>query len=368
MIWTMPSRGNLIPIALRIAVRNAVGGWGPYTVREIVDLFNSHGFLDRDDLTEDFGGARRTTAEEFHARIDWNDPDHAQRYLDLVAEIIEQYPSGSLEPGSPGHALRRSLERGGFLALGGRLELPGKSSSDTVNGGELDGMWRPNLPRVFFSHVITSKVEVAELADRLEDLSCSCFVAHVQIEPSRDWQEVIETALQTTHFMIAYVTPDFSESSWTDQEVGWALGRGIPVIPVNAGKQPYGFFGAYQSMKANSKQSVSVSMNIFRALVGATFRSSRPSNALVEQSLSAAIVTSFCASPNYDSTRQRFPLLGRIPIGLWTDSMLRQLEESANRNRQIEQAFLTDHQPYQRVPDAIADLVTRIRESRRSQR
>ena len=35
-------REELIPLAVPIAVRNAVGGSGPYTLRQIEDLFNSH--------------------------------------------------------------------------------------------------------------------------------------------------------------------------------------------------------------------------------------------------------------------------------------------------------------------------------------
>ena len=37
-------REELIPLAVPIAVRNAVGGSGPYTLRQIEDLFNSHEF------------------------------------------------------------------------------------------------------------------------------------------------------------------------------------------------------------------------------------------------------------------------------------------------------------------------------------
>jgi hypothetical protein len=40
-------RRDFVPPPVRIALRNAVGGWGPYTVAEIVDLFNSHGFTER---------------------------------------------------------------------------------------------------------------------------------------------------------------------------------------------------------------------------------------------------------------------------------------------------------------------------------
>ena len=77
---------DLIPLGVRIALRNAVGGWGPYAVREIHDLFNSYGFIERAEDLEDAGGARRTTAEEYQARIDFRSPDQARRYLELVDE------------------------------------------------------------------------------------------------------------------------------------------------------------------------------------------------------------------------------------------------------------------------------------------
>src|SRR3990170_2354573 len=104
----MSQRNELIPQAVRIAVRNAVGGWGPYSVREIIDLFNSHEFTERDDTIPDAGGQRRTAAEEFHARIDWISADQAQRYLDLAADVLDLYPEADDQPGSPGRVLRRA--------------------------------------------------------------------------------------------------------------------------------------------------------------------------------------------------------------------------------------------------------------------
>ena len=49
-------REELIPLAVRIAVRNAVGGSGPYTLHQIEDLFNSHEFTA--GLGEGGGGSR----------------------------------------------------------------------------------------------------------------------------------------------------------------------------------------------------------------------------------------------------------------------------------------------------------------------
>ncbi len=75
------------------------------------------------------------------------------------------------------------------------------------------------------SHVHEARAEVTFLANALESHGCSCFVAHVQIEPSQDWRLVIERALGTCHTLVAHVTPDFHASNWTDQEVGWILGQ-----------------------------------------------------------------------------------------------------------------------------------------------
>jgi TIR domain len=67
------------------------------------------------------------------------------------------------------------------------------------------------------------------------------FVAHDTIEPTRPWQDVIESALATCHALAALVTTDFKESNWCDQEVGFAVGRGILIISVRIGHDPYGF-------------------------------------------------------------------------------------------------------------------------------
>src|SRR5665213_2363250 len=119
--------GDLIPLAVRIAVRNAVGGWGPYTARDIDDLFQSHGFLDFDEGVPDAGGVRRTRAAKYHARADFGSFDDVRRYLDLVDEVLDRYPEDSVDSAPVGSKLRRELARAG-IARGatGRLELPGE--------------------------------------------------------------------------------------------------------------------------------------------------------------------------------------------------------------------------------------------------
>lgn len=42
----------------------------------------------------------------------------------------------------------------------------------------------------------------------------------------------------------------FKESEWCDQEVGYALGKGVLCIPLSKnGQMPYGFMGKIQAIK-----------------------------------------------------------------------------------------------------------------------
>jgi hypothetical protein len=351
----MAQRQDLIPLALRIALRNAVGGWGPYTVREIHDLFNSHEFVDRGQV-QDAGGERRTAAEEFHAAIDWTSPEQAQRYLDLVADVLDHYPEAEDTPGSPGRNLRRALRQGGFVGADGRLRLP--SVQPAAVEPDVEGVWIPDRLRVFMSHVHAVRSEVTEIANILESFHCSCFVAHVQIEPSEDWHQVIERALHTCHALVAYVTPDFHESLWTDQEVGWTLGRRLPVIPISVGVQPYGFFGAIQAIQAGQWGAWTIAFQVFRAVALRSFRGGPPRspNAAI---VARTVVRAVCDSPSYDGTRQRMPLLDLIPSDLWTDEMIDELEQAPANNSQIRDATL--YAPARPAPQHIRDMVARLR-------
>jgi hypothetical protein len=47
---------------------------------------------------------------------------------------------------------------------------------------------------------------------------------------------------------VALMTDNFHESDWTDQEVGFAFARGVPMIAVKFGRDPYGFIGKFQAL------------------------------------------------------------------------------------------------------------------------
>lgn len=49
--------------------------------------------------------------------------------------------------------------------------------------------------------------------------------------------------------LLAYISDDFSSSSWTNQEVGFALGKNIPILPFAVGANPEGFISVMQAKK-----------------------------------------------------------------------------------------------------------------------
>ncbi|MGL5472830.1 MAG: toll/interleukin-1 receptor domain-containing protein, partial [Shewanella sp.] len=87
------------------------------------------------------------------------------------------------------------------------------------------------------------------------------------IEPTKQWQEEIEAALHTMDALVAILMPGFQESRWCDQEVGFAVGRDVLVIPLRKGLDPYGFIGKYQGIQAQNKTIGDVAEAIFRTLI-----------------------------------------------------------------------------------------------------
>ena len=50
--------------------------------------------------------------------------------------------------------------------------------------------------------------------------------------PHLEWQVQIETALATCDTLVALLHDKFHASNWTDEEIGFAMGRGVPTFAV----------------------------------------------------------------------------------------------------------------------------------------
>ena len=107
----------------------------------------------------------------------------------------------------------------------------------------------------FLSHLATEREFVGEVHRELGGISISSFVAHDNIDVSREWQDEIERALRTADVLVGLVHSGFADSFWTQQEVGWALGRELPVLLMGLGEAPRGFPARYQAPMLSSHSS-----------------------------------------------------------------------------------------------------------------
>lgn len=127
--------------------------------------------------------------------------------------------------------------------------------------------WEEGGFRLFISHVSAFKLQAAHLKAFLTAYAITGFVAHDDIAPTREWEDEILKALESMDALAAILTPGFHESSWTDQEVGFAHGRGVVVVAIRRGLDPYGFIGRYQGIQGKGKRVSDVASQVFEALV-----------------------------------------------------------------------------------------------------
>jgi len=123
--------------------------------------------------------------------------------------------------------------------------------------------WKTGHFKLFISHLSTFKKTIGHLKTALEKYGISSFVAHEDIEPTKEWQDEIEKGLFSMDALCAVLMPGFKESNWTDQEIGVAIGRGILVIPVRRELDPYGFIGKYQGFQSSGKNVDQVAEGVF---------------------------------------------------------------------------------------------------------
>lgn len=123
--------------------------------------------------------------------------------------------------------------------------------SFTENKSYDSSMWGAGF-RVFISHRVEDKQRASALKNELAAFGISAFVAHEDIEPSKEWLSTIENALLTMDAFVALITEGYNEKIWTNQEIGFAYCmnklKGIPYTSIRIGDDPKGFVGHIQAL------------------------------------------------------------------------------------------------------------------------
>lgn len=207
---------------------------------------------------------------------------------------------------------------------------------------QLVGIWNQGYLRLFLSHKVEYKREASQLKDILIVYGVTCFVAHQDIEPTKEWQNQIEIALFSMDVLAALLTEDFPDSKWTDQEVGVAIGRRIPIVPVHLGIDPYGFIGKYQALPGRSKNIKVLALELYDLLW---------SIPKIHKRLINGLVTSFEDSESFPQSQSLMVYLEKIESA--QPDVIDRLERAFEVNPQVGEAY--------RVQNRLPGLIKRLR-------
>ncbi len=156
----------------------------------------------------------------------------------------------------------------------------------------------------------------------------AAFVAHNDIEPSKEWQVQIETALATCDCLIALLHKDFHASKWTDQEIGFAMGRGLPIFTVQLGEVPYGFVGRFQAFAGVGKSALDLAREIFETLI---------KHKQTQRAIGPVVVRLFEDSSSFQDAKKNVALLEMLE--LWEPDFSERITKAAKMNSQIKESW-----------------------------
>ncbi len=184
--------------------------------------------------------------------------------------------------------------------------------------------WTPGYFRLFISHLAKYREEAGAIQGLLKPYGISSFVAHNDIEPTAEWQTEIENALATCDAMVALLREGFHTSRWTDQEIGYAMGRNRLVIAVRLGEDPYGFIGRFQGISGGALTQAALATQIFAIL---------KHNDRTKDRIAYGLMANFVQSNSFREAKANMTLLCRAEY--WDKSLSARCLEALEKNAQI---------------------------------
>jgi hypothetical protein len=188
--------------------------------------------------------------------------------------------------------------------------------------------WSKGYFRIFISHLSVYQELAGQIQDALGKFGITAFVAHKDVEPTTEWQNEIETALATADALIALLHPNFHESKWTDQEVGYAMGRAIPTFAVRLGQDPYGFIGRFQAFNGKSKSASGIAQELFEAFL---------KHKQTQRRMAEILIRLFEKSGSFADAKLYISYLEQLET--WDDAFSKRIAEAVDNNSQVRDSF-----------------------------
>lgn len=196
-------------------------------------------------------------------------------------------------------------------------------------------IWKPGLIRLFISHRDEYKRAATDLSEALEVYGISSFVAHETIEPTKEWRREIMNGLETMEIMLVFLTDNFAQSIWTNQEIGFALGKGVPIISLKLEKHdPPGFISHEQALRGSLSNPAASAKQVQKLVAEKLGRRDR---------IQASILSAFLAAPDWNEARDRFDYMSETVEKL-DDKELNEIIQGFYKNSQLyEASYLINH-------------------------
>lgn len=182
-------------------------------------------------------------------------------------------------------------------------------------------------PKAFISYSAKEKKLAGAFSDKLKEMGFDVFLAHEDIQPSKEWVNEILDNLNKSDIFLPIITKNFKLSNWTDQECGIAYVKNIKVIPVRVQLEPYGFIGKYQSLTLKD-----INLSGVRKACNQIFEILE-NDEIFSKKLKGLYIGKFIHSNSYDQTRKN---LGKIMLmSDLTNEEVYQILEASVTNDQI---------------------------------
>lgn len=201
-------RRELIPYQVRVAVRNACGGWGGYAVRQIDELFIGHGFVPTQGQYDTSHGQRANEVECFHAAIDWTDIEQAEHYLRLIEQVLEDNDTDDLR--GRRDQLLKVLKRADMDPDGkGRLHLPPAPPAASLDASVLPNESDIRLHLQRLERLDQQPEEMIGAAKELIEATAKYVLIDLAIkfDPKADLGELSKQALAQLHLRPESLAP-----------------------------------------------------------------------------------------------------------------------------------------------------------------
>ena len=183
--------------------------------------------------------------------------------------------------------------------------------------------------RIFISHSVADADKAQELKDHLEFGGFDCFVASDDIATASEWLIEIVSQLEHMDALITLVSDKGNESPACNQEVGFALGAGKPVLSVMGEVPPQGLIGSMQAIDWDDEHGAKdVALSAVEALMQQPHVGPKLTNVLVKQLV------------GYDEPNDSFKVIGFCRKALQSSSYLQawqiyELKKAARENAEI---------------------------------